>query len=425
MDKGKLRKYAELIARSGLNIMPGQEVIVRTAPEQLDFVEMVIEECYKAGASKVSVEWRYDPFTRLGIAYQSPETLGRVELWERAQLSERTKKLPANVYLDSDDPDGLSGIDSEKWAKAQQMRFRIRKQYLDRMENKYQWCVAAVPGRKWAEKVFPGIPSDEAVEKLWEAILMCGRADGENPIASWEEHNRDLASRCAWLNSLKLRRLIYRSESTGTDFSVGLMPQMRFMGGADALETPEGLANGVFFNANIPSEEVFTTPRKGDAEGVLVATRPLSYRGVLIENFSITFKNGKVSEVHAEKNEETLRIMVSMDKGASMLGECALVPYHSPIRDSGILFYSTLLDENASCHMALGDGYSSCLENASSYSPAQARKLGVNQSMIHEDFMIGAPDLSVTGITEDGKEVPIFVGGSWADGRHSQDSPAV
>lgn len=415
MDLLQLRKYAELIARSGLNIMPGQEVIVRTAPEQLDFLEMVVEECYLAGASKVTVEWRYDPVSRLAIKYQSDDVLGSVEDWEKTQLSGRVKKLPANVYLDSDDPDGLSGIDTDKWAKAQQARFKIRKGYLDRMENRYQWCVAAVPGKKWARKVFPELPEEEAVEKLWEAILRCARADGPSPLSAWEEHNRNLAARCARLNSLKLRRLIYKSELSGTDFSVGLMPQMRFMGGADALETPEGISKGVFFNANLPSEEIFTTPRKGDAEGVLVATRPLSYRGVLIENFWIRFKSGKVSEVHAEKNEETLRVMVSMDKGASMLGECALVPYHSPIRDSGILFYNTLLDENASCHMALGDGYSSCLENASSYTPAQARKLGVNQSMIHEDFMIGTPDLSVTGITADGTEVPIFVNGDWAE----------
>lgn len=414
MDKIKLQKYAELIARSGLAVMPGQEVIVRTAPEQLEFVEMVVEECYRAGASKVTVEWRYDPFSRLAVKYQDVDTLGRVEMWERKQLSERCERLPANVYLDSDDPDGLSGIDTEKWAKAQQMRFRIRKPYLDRMENRYQWCVAAVPGRKWAEKVFPGIPAEEAVEKLWEAILACGRADGSDPIEAWKKHNDNLKRRCDWLNSLRLRRLNYRSELTGTDFTVGLMPQMRFMGGADALETEEGIRNNIFFNANIPSEEVFTTPLKGDADGLLVATRPLSYRGVLIENFSIRFRKGKVVEVHAEKNEDTLKTMVSMDRGASMLGECALVPYHSPIRDSGILFYSTLLDENASCHMALGDGYSSCLYDAASYTPAQARKLGVNQSMIHEDFMIGSPDLSVTGITEEGKEVRIFTDGNWA-----------
>ena len=415
MDTEKLRKYAELIARSSLNILPEQEVVVRTAPEQLEFVEMVVEECYRAGASKVTVEWRYDPFTKLAIKYQEEKTLGRVELWERKQLSERTEKLPASVYLDSDDPDGLCGIDSDKWARAQQMRYRIRKTYLDRMENKYQWCVAAVPGKKWAERVFPDVPTEEAVEKLWEAILKCGRADGKDPLQAWKEHNDNLKRRCDWLNSLKLCRLIYKSELTGTDFSVGLLPQMRFMGGADELETPAGKEHHICFNANIPSEEVFTTPRKGDAEGTLVATRPLSYRGVLIENFRIVFRNGKVSEVYAEKNEETLKVMVSMDKGASMLGECALVPYHSPIRDSGILFFNTLLDENASCHMALGDGYSSCLENASAYTPAQARKLGVNQSMIHEDFMIGSPDLSVTGVTEDGRRVPIFVNGDWAE----------
>lgn len=415
MNTEKLQNYAKLIARSGLCIIPGQEVIVRTAPEQLDFIEMVVEECYRAGASKVTVEWRYDPVKKLAIQYETEESLGTVSASERKELSERVRKLPANVYLDSDDPDGLSGIDTVKWAKAQQMQYRIRKSYRDRMKNRYQWCVAAVPGRKWAKKVFPELSEAEAVEKLWETILTCGRANGPDPIQAWAEHNRHVADRCSWLNSLQLRRLIYKSELTGTDFTLGLMPQMRFMGGGDALETEEGRKHNVFFNANIPSEEVFTTPMKGAAEGVLVATRPLSYRGVLIENFSLTFKNGKVVEVHAEKNEETLRTMVSMDKGASMLGECALVPYDSPIRNSGILFYNTLLDENASCHMALGDGYSSCLYDAASYTPAQARKLGVNHSMIHEDFMIGAPDLSIIGITEDGKEIEIFRNGGWAE----------
>ena len=413
MKSEKLWAYAHLIAVMGINVMPGQEVIVRTAPEQLDFVEMVVEECYLAGASKVTCEWRYDPITCLGIQYQSDEVLGNVEKWEEERWKEKTEKLPANIYLESDDPDGFALVDQEKWAKAQQSRYKVVKPYRDAMENRYQWCVAAVPGRKWAKKVFPGCPEDEAVEKLWEAILKCSRAY-DDPMGEWEKHDENLRRQCEKLNALRLRRLKYRSEKTGTDFQVGLMPQMRFLGGADKLETPEGLKNNIRYNANIPSEEVFTTPMKGDAEGIVFSTRPLSYRGVLIENFSIRFENGRAAEVHAEKNEEALKLMISMDEGAAQLGECALVPYTSPIRESGILFYSTLFDENASCHLALGDGYSICLENAADYTPEQARALGVNESMIHEDFMIGSDDLSIVGITEDGKEIQIFEKGEWA-----------
>lgn len=412
MDIEKLRAYARLIARMGINVKPGQEVVIRSEPEQVDFVEILVDECYKAGASKVELEWRCMALTKLDIKYQNGDTLSRVEPWEEQRLKTRTERLPANIYLDSDDPDGLAGVDQDKWAKAQQARFKITKPYRDAMENKYQWCVAAVPGVKWARKVFPGLDDAAAVEKLWEAILSCSRADGD-PMDAWRRHNAELKARCDWLNSLKLRRLYYKSEQTGTDFNVGLIDKMRFMGGADALPEPD---SDVFYNANIPSEEVFTTPMKGDAEGLVVSTRPLSYRGVLIDKFSVRFEKGRVVEVHAEQNEEALRLMVSMDEGAAMLGECALVPYESPIRECGLLFYSTLFDENASCHLALGEGYSSCLEDFEKYSPAEARALGVNESMIHEDFMIGAPDLAITGLTADGRTVPIFVNGTWAQG---------
>ena len=408
MDKTKLRSYARLIARMGLNVQPGQQVVIRTEPGQLEFLEILIDECYQAGASKVNLEWRFDPALRLDIKYQSDETLGRVEAWEEKRLAERYSTLPANVYLDSDDPDALTGVDQDKWGRALQKRFTVTKPYRDAMENKYQWCVAAVPGLNWARKVFPELSGEEAVEKLWEYIFRCARVD-DDPIAAWQEHNRKLKARSAWLNSLKLRRLYYKSVSSGTDFNVGLMPQMRFRGGADERD---GMA--VDFNANIPSEEVYTTPMRGDAEGIVYATMPLAYRGVLIEDFWLRFEGGKVVEAHAGKNEETLKLMLNMDEGASMLGECAFVPYESPIRQCGILFYSTLFDENASCHLALGNGYSSCLENASAYTAQEARALGVNDSMIHEDFMIGTPDMNIWGITEDGERVDIFINGGWA-----------
>lgn len=410
MDAGIIRNYARLLVRSGLNVQPGQEVVIRADVEQAEFAALVTEECYKVGASRVDVDWRYAPKQCLDIKYQTEAVLGEVKDYEEQKLRYRSERLPANLYLDSDDPDGLNGIDHGKWAKAQQERYKIIRPYREAMENKYQWCVAAVPGKAWAKKVFPELPTDEAVEKLWEAILRCSRAMCDDPVKAWEAHNENLHRRCEKLNSLNIRRLIYRSKSTGTDFSVGLMPESRFMGGADSL--PE---SGICFDANIPSEEVYTTPKKGDAEGVVYSTRPLSYRGALIENFSIRFENGKAVEVHAEKGEEALKLMVQMDEGACMLGECALVPYNSPIRESGILFYDTLFDENASCHLALGDGYSCCVDGFEKLSIEQMREMGVNSSMIHEDFMIGAPDLEIDGITADGKTVPVFRNGDWAD----------
>lgn len=409
MDKAILRNYARLIAVSGVNIKKGQECVLHTYPEQLEFVEMLIEELYLAGAGKVTLEWNWQSETKLHIKYRSEEALGEVTDYEELKARRRSETLPALIYLHSEDPDGLKGIDQEKWSKAKQRRYKIMRPYDDAMENKYQWCVCAVPGLKWAKKVFPELSDSDAVEKLWEAILSCSRALCDDPIEAWREHDENLRRRCDYLNSLNLRRLVYRSESTGTDFSVGLMPESYFMGGDDVL-----IGSDVHYNANIPSEEVFTTPRAGDAEGILYATRPLSYRGVLIENFSIRFENGRVSEVHAEKNQEALELMVKMDEGASMLGECALVPYNSPIRESGILFYNTLFDENAACHMALGMGYSNCLRDYERYTLDEARQLGVNDSMIHEDFMIGSEDLSVIGITDDGREIEIFKNGGWA-----------
>ncbi len=407
MDINKKRSFAELIVRIGVNVREGQEVVINAELDQPDFVELVVEECYKAGASDVRVEWSHQPLQLLNVKYRTADGLGEVKDWERERLLYRAKTLPAMIYLESSDPNGLDGMDQEKWGQAIQKRWSVIKPIRDEMENKYQWCIAAVPGKKWASKVFPELPVDEAVEKLWEAILYTSRADGDG-MSAWREHNADLKRRCDYLNSLGLRRLKYRS-SNGTDFSVGLIPEALFLAGAE-----DTLGSGITYNPNIPSEEVFTSPMRGDAEGIVYSTRPLSYRGVMIENFSIRFEGGKVVEVHAEKNEDALRTMVSMDEGAAMLGECALVPYDSPIRNSGIMFYNTLFDENAACHLALGAGFTSCIRDYDKYSIEECRSMGINDSMIHEDFMIGSHDTDITGITADGREVPIFRNGGWA-----------
>lgn len=410
MDENILRAYARLIARSGAAITEGQEAVISAAPEQTDFVALLAEECYKAGAGKVRVDWRFQPLTRLHLRYQSLESMGEVERWESEQLKHDAETGPARIHLTSEDPDGLAGIDQDKYAKAYQLRYQVLQPYQKAMENRSQWCVAAVPGVKWARKVFPGLTDSDAVEKLWRAILRCSRADGPDPVAAWAEHSANIHRRCDWLNALDLRALHYTSASTGTDLTVELIPGMQFCGGSEF--APE---QKVEYNPNIPSEEVFTTPMAGKAEGFVKATMPLSYRGVLIEDFSVRFENGRAVEVRAEKNQEALELMVNMDEGAAMLGECALVPWQSPIRESGILFYNTLFDENAACHLALGRGYSSCMRDFEKYSQEEFKAMGVNDSMIHEDFMIGSADLRITGLTGEGRQVAIFENGGWAE----------
>jgi len=408
MQKKRLKKYAKLIVKCGLNVQKGQLVFIDCGIDQPEFVAMVVEECYKSGAKRVKVNWSYMPVTKLNYDYRSLETLSEVTEVEKAELQEKVDKLPCKLWLESDDPDGLNGTDSEKIAKAGMARFPIIKPYRDAMENKYQWCIAAVSGKEWAKKIFPDLSEKKAVEKLWEAILYTSRVD-ENPVAAWKEHNANLASRCKFLNDYKFDKLEYKS-ANGTDFTVGLNPVGKFCGGGEYTIGKKR----VYFNPNIPSEEVFTSPVRGIAEGKVVATKPLSYQGKLIENFWMRFENGKVVEVHAEKNQDVLEKMISMDEGAAYLGECALIAYDSPINNTGILFYSTLFDENASCHLALGRGFNDCIENYEKLTVEECEKLGVNSSMIHVDFMIGSADMSIVGVTKDGKRVQIFKDGNWA-----------
>lgn len=406
MNKERLEKYAKLIVKCGINVQEGQDVIIQCGLDQPEFVTMVTEECYKAGARKVTVKWSYMPVSKVNAIYRSLETMSEFTDIEKAEWQYKVDKLPCLIWLDSDDPDGLAGTDSEKIAKSGMTRFPFIKPFRDAIENKYQWCIAAVPGKEWARKVFPGLSDDEAVEKMWEAILSTSRVS-EDPIEEWRKHNENLARRCKFLNDYRFDALEYKS-ANGTDFVVGLNEKAIFCGGGETT-----LGANVYFNPNIPSEEVFTSPMRGRAEGKVVSTKPLSYQGKLIENFWVEFKDGKVVDVGAEKNEDVLRKMVAMDEGAAYLGEVALISYNSPINNTGILFYNTLFDENASCHLALGRGFNNCLENYENYTNEECEKLGVNSSMIHVDFMIGSKDLCITGITKDGKRVPVFKDGNW------------
>ena len=278
MKQTVLRNYAKLIARMGVNIQKGQDVIIWCQLDQPKFVELLVDECYKAGARKVSVEFRHQPLYKLNVRHQTVTALAKVEEWEKARLQHYADTLPCEISLVSSDPDGLKGINHKKDAKADQKRWPIVKPYYDAMENKQQWCIAAVPGAAWAKKVFPGLRTSQAIEKLWEAILFTSRADGPDPIAAWEAHNKDLHDRCAYLNGLGIAELRYRGDN-GTDLTVGMIPEGSFLGGQ------ETTVDGKPFDANIPSEECYTSPMRGKAEGIVYATKPLSYNGQLIEDF--------------------------------------------------------------------------------------------------------------------------------------------
>ena len=407
MNKTRLRKYAKLIAKVGVNVQRGQEVIVQAELDQPEFVEMVVEECYKLGAKKVSVEWSHQRLTRSHVRYCKPDVLGSMEDWQLQKWERWAEVIPCRIFLMSEDPDGLEGINQRKYATAMAKRAKLIKPIRQKMENKYQWCIAAVPGKAWAKKVFPGMRVSAAMEKLWEAILDTSRVN-DDPIGAWDEHNKDLGKRCDYLNSLSLTKLVYKA-SNGTDLTVGLSPEVLFMGGGE-----HALGSGIYFNPNIPSEEIFTSPMKGEAEGIVYSSKPLAYNGALIDNFSMRFEGGKVVEVKAEKNEDVLRELIGMDEGAPYLGECALVPYTSPIRESGILFYNTLFDEYAACHLAIGRGFTNLYRGYENMTEEEIHAKGINDSIVHEDFMIGTKDLSITGITADGREVKIFENGEWA-----------
>lgn len=407
MTKSKLKKYAELIVQVGANVQPGQDVLIYAGVEQKQLVTYVVSECYKRKARRVEVNWECDEISKIKYKKESIKTLSEVSEITHAKQRYMCDKLPVMIYIESSDPDALKGVNQGKIAKIRQNQYPILKPYRDQRENKYQWVIVGASSKAWAKKVFPNLTTNKAVEALWDAILKTSRCD-EDPIKAWEKHNADLAKRTNYLNSLKLDYLHYTNKK-GTDFKVWLLPNVKWEAGGERT-----LGSNIYYNPNIPTEECFTSPAKGKAEGIVYSTKPLSYQGELIENFSIRFENGKAVEVHAEKGEELLKHMISMDETAGYLGEVALVPYDSPINQTGILFLNTLYDENAACHLALGMGFTNLIEGYENYSQEELYKMGINDSCIHVDFMIGSEDLDIKGYTKDGQEIQIFKNGTWA-----------
>lgn len=407
MDQKLLKDYARLLSKRGVNVQKGDEVWVYASLDQPDFTRMVVEQLYKDGAKYVRVLFSDDLCAKQTYKYATVSTLSKLPPYRLAELKYRAKKLPSVLYVMGEDPNAMKGVNQNKIAKSRMKQYPKIKPFRDAMDGKYKWCIGAVPNPAWAKMVFPKDSEEVAVEKLWDAILSTSRVDGNDPVENWNKHNAILIDKRKKLESFGLVELQYKA-SNGTDFKVGL-DEYRIWGGGVEVVKDKG-----DFNPNIPSEEVFTSPVAGKAEGLLVASKPLSYNGELIEDFSVRFKDGKVVEVKAKKNQKLLEQMVKMDEGASMLGECALIAYDTPIRKTGLLFYNTLFDENAACHFALGAGFPDCIKGGLDMTHEQLVEHKMNESMIHVDFMVGTADLDVVGITKDGKKVQIFKDGNWA-----------
>ena len=408
MNKTLLKNYAKLIVEVGANIKKGQDVVINARVNEAYFAELVVEACYKAKARSVRMEWSDDQITRLAYKYQTVNTLTTIPEYTLAKLQHDVDTLPARIYIESDDPDALNSIDQDKFTKVKMKNGPVIMKYREQMENKYQWVIAGIPSEAWAKKVFPNETKANAIKKLWDAILVTTRVLGD-PINNWKEHNKVLKEKCDWLNNLGIDTLYYKS-ANGTDFNVRLKEGMIFDGGAART------IDGTIYQPNMPTEECFTSPDKYSANGVVMATKPLSVDGKVVDNFGFRFENGKIVEVLAKdpSHKEVLEHLISVDEGARQLGEVALVPFDSPINQTGILFFNTLYDENACCHLAIGRAFEECIKDFDKKTPEEIKAFDLNKSIIHVDFMIGSRDLNITAKTRDGKMVQIFENGTWA-----------
>ena len=408
MNISTLKKYAKLIVKTGANVQKGQDVVIFSSVNDAYFTKLVVEEAYKAKARRVYVEWDSDEISKLINKHTKVDALKELPDWVIEKLKYRAKVLPASIYIDSSDPDAMEGVDQNKMMEVRKAQGPIIRPIRKEMENKYQWTIVAIPGEAWAKKVFPNDTKKRAIAKLWDAIIKCARVSGD-PVNNWKMHNEDLINKCNILNSLGIKTLQYNN-SLGTNFSIDLIDGLQFVGGGSYT------IDKVFYNPNMPTEECFITPNKYSAEGVVYASKPLSVMGEVVSDFGFRFHEGKVIEVIArnEKEKSLLEQLVSVDEGASRLGEVALVPFDSPVNQTGLLFYNTLFDENACCHLAIGMGFEDTIKDFEKLTREEIEKFDINDSIIHTDFMIGTEDLSIIATLNDGRKVEIFKNGTWA-----------
>ncbi|RKP57414.1 aminopeptidase [Cohnella endophytica] len=408
MDKfqGQLEQYAALAIEVGVNVQAGQQLCIISPISAAPFVREAVKHAYKIGAKYVYVDWSDEQIIRTRAELASEEGLAHYPEWHAKGRVEMAEAGAAFLWVVAENPDLLKGIDPSRVATTTKATREALQPFLQfTLGNKVAWSIVAVPSEAWANKVFPEMPETERVDALWAAIFSATRVNDPTPVDTWKKHASSLDERAQWLNAQRFRKLHYRAP--GTDLTIGLTD--------GHIWTSAGARNaaGNAFIPNMPTEEVFTSPHRELVNGTVSSSKPLSYNGSLIDGFSFTFKDGRIVDYKADQAYEALKELVETDDGSHYLGEIALVPHRSPISDTNLIFYNTLFDENAACHLAIGFGFPFCLEGGLQMSKEQLRERGLNDSLAHEDFMIGGPELDIDGISEDGSIVPIFRGGNW------------
>lgn len=404
-----LDRYAQLIVKTGANIQPGQTLVISAPTECASFARAMARIAYTVGARDVVMNWVDDTMSQLRFLHAPADLFDTVPEWVTQFYVPYARQGAAFVSIAASDPELLKDVEPDRIVRAQKARSTALKEHRERlMSNQNAWCVVSIPTGAWASKVFPGLPEEEAVDRLWEAIVKTVRVDRDDPVAAWKEHKAALSKRLGLLNGAGLRSL-HLSNSLGTDLTVELPEGHLWLGGS------EKTTEGVEFIANMPTEEVFTVPKRTGVNGTVVSSMPLNLNGVLVEGFSLTFVDGRIVAFSAERGSEALKGLIGTDEGSHFLGEVALVPYDSPISNLKLLFYNTLFDENASCHLAIGKAYSVCVKGTEGMGKEELEALGVNDSLVHEDFMFGTEDLEITGITATGQEIPVFRNGNFVE----------
>ncbi|MCJ0911588.1 aminopeptidase [Mammaliicoccus sciuri] len=403
----QLQKYAELLVKVGLNVQEKEPVYIQASIDASEFVHLVVEEAYKIGAEDVKVSYKDDRIAQLKYQYEPESFFENVKQYDIDEKMDYLDRKAAFLSIVSSSPDSLKDADPNKIRKSMAANGKAFKDYMVAVQSDcMSWCVASYPSVGWAKMMFPELSDDEAVNKLLETILKTVRVDQEDPVKAWEEHDHLLHEKADYLNNKKYKALHYKSE--GTDLTIEL-PNGQYWSGASSVNS-----KGNSFVANMPTEEVFTAPHKNGVNGTVSNTLPLSYSGNIIDDFTLTFKDGEVVDYKAGVGEEILKSILETDEGSKRLGEVALVPVDSPISNMNTLFYNTLFDENASCHIALGSAYAFCIEGGKDMTAEQLAENGLNDSTTHVDFMIGSKDLSIDGILENGEKEPVFRDGNWA-----------
>lgn len=403
----QLEKYAELAVKMGVNIQQGQTLNINAPLFAVDLVRKIVAKAYEAGAKHVYVEWNDEQVTYLKYKLAPEESFSEYPMWRAKGLEEMAEGGAAFLSIYAQNPDLLKDVDPKRVATANKTASTALTKYRTYMMSDInRWSLISVPTPEWAMKIFPELDADAAVAKLWEVIFEVTRLNNEDPVQTWKEHNARLNETVDYLNKKQYKQLIYEAE--GTNLTVDL-PTNHIWAGGGAVDV-----KGFHFNPNMPTEEVFTMPHKDGVNGVVSSTKPLNYGGNVINNFTLTFKDGKVVDFTAEEGYEVLKHLLETDDGAGRLGEVALVPHQSPISESNIIFYNTLFDENASCHFALGKAYPTNIQNGIDMSKEELAENGVNDSLIHVDFMMGSASMNIDGVTADGTREPIFRNGNWA-----------